>query len=131
MNIPLPLDDASRAKIRPISKAIFNSEYALEAMAFIAQAPQFYAKEVAEKTGCERNYAGTLIKQFAAAKTVERVETESGQPRKVYRRVADCPFWELGLAWLAYLLDEPESDIPRLTLTTNDDSVADRGRGTA
>jgi hypothetical protein len=116
MNIALPLDDSSRARIGAPSKAMFNSEYVLEALAFMAREPRFYAGAIAEATGCERNYAGQILKRLLDARAIELTETEDGQQRKYYKRI-ECPLWELSVAWLAYLLEAPETGVAHLVLT--------------
>ena len=99
MNIELPLDGKQRQQIRPISKALFHSEYAFEALLEIAQQPRFFKSQVAEAAGCQANYAAKFLKRIEDERLIERLPTEDGQRRHYYRKV-ESPVWGflLGLA---------------------------------
>ena len=113
MNIELPLDRKRRARVRPISKGLFRSEYALEAFLLILQSDRFYGAQIAEATGCQPNFAGTLIRRLEAAGLVEAVPPEDGQRRNYYLR-RPSPIWDSLMAILSHLLEEPESEITQL-----------------
>lgn len=114
MNIELPLDGPARKRLRPVSRAVFQSMYALEVLVAIAQADRFYQAELAGLAGCQPNYAGEFMKRLAAGRLIEPVPTEPGQNRIYYRRLPS-PLWDLCLRWATVLLAGEEPDVPRLS----------------
>jgi hypothetical protein len=114
MKISLPLDDKQRSHVRPASKAVFKSRYALEAMVVMAQEDTFFQGQIAEQAGCEPSYAGELMKRFAAAGLIEALPKEPGQVRKYYRSLPS-PLWESSQEFLAHLLSDGPPDVARLT----------------
>jgi hypothetical protein len=114
MKIELPLDGTARNRLRPASRAVFQSKYAFEGMLLIAQEDRFYPSQVAEMTGCEPNFAGTFIKRLATAGLVEPLDHQPGQNRKYYRRLPS-PIWDFCLRWARELLSEPDAPITRLS----------------
>jgi DNA-binding MarR family transcriptional regulator len=113
MNIDLPLDGKQRHKLRPVSKVLLHSEYALEAYLLITQEPRFYAGQLAEVTGCQPSYAGPFVRRLEDAGLVERLPREAGQ-RRVYLQKLPSPVWEMLHQLAIGLLDEPVADIARL-----------------
>jgi hypothetical protein len=93
MNIALPLDRTGRDIIRPVSKALFQSIYALEVMLAIARDERFYQAEVAQAAGCQPNYAQQMIRRVEAASLIEPLPAEPGQIRRYYRRLPS-PLWD-------------------------------------
>ncbi len=108
MNIELPLDRKERSQVRPISKALFHSEFALEAFLEIAQQPRFFKTQVAEAAGCQANYAAKFLKRLEDERLIERLPTEDGQRRHYYRKV-DSPLWASLLDMVDSLLRQERS----------------------
>jgi DNA-binding transcriptional regulator GbsR (MarR family) len=105
MNIELPLDGKQRTQVRPTSKALFHSAYALEAFLLIAQVERFYKAQVAEITGCQPSFASSFIKRLEDAALVEPVPAEEGQ-RRHYLRKAPSPLWGTMIQLTEALLSE-------------------------
>jgi DNA-binding MarR family transcriptional regulator len=112
MKIHSLLDDIERTLVRPTSKAVFNSQYALEALVVIAQEKRFYQGLIAKQTGCEPSYAGEFIKRLEAAHLVESLPKEPGQSRKYYRRLPS-PIWQFCIDLAAHLLAEAPPGVAR------------------
>ena len=93
MNIELPLDGKQRALVRPASKALFKSEYALEVYLLIALEPRFYKGQLARLTGCQPSFASSFIKRLQEERLVEPLSTEEGQQRHYMRKVPG-PIWD-------------------------------------
>jgi DNA-binding MarR family transcriptional regulator len=117
MNIELPLDGKQQEKLRPVSKALFHSEYALEAYLLIAQEPQFYSAQLAEVTGCQPSYAGPFLRRLEDAHLVQRLPQEGGQRRR-YLKKLPSPVWEVLHQLAANLLEEPDAEVTRLPRRT-------------
>jgi hypothetical protein len=113
MNIELPLDGKQRARLRPVSKGLFHSEYALEAFLLILQEPRVYSAQVAGVTGCQPNFAGSLLRRLETGGLVEALPLEEGQRRHYFRR-RPSPIWDPLLEMIGLLLQEPESEVTRL-----------------
>jgi|GEM_PF-3562740 len=113
MKIPLPLDDSQRPRVRPTSKAVFKSQYALEVMLVIAQEDSFYQGQIAKDVGCEPSYVGEFLKHLAAVGLIESLPGEPGQMRKYYRR-APSPLWVSCLELATDLLQTVHPDVTRL-----------------
>jgi predicted transcriptional regulator len=114
MNIELPLDGKQQGSVRPTSKALFHSDFALEAFVLIGQEAKFYGGQLAELTGCKANYASQFLRRLEEAGLIERLPTEPGQARRYFRR-RPSPIWELSLSLAHELLEEPESTVTQLT----------------
>jgi DNA-binding MarR family transcriptional regulator len=114
MNIELPLDRTARKQVRPVSKALFHSEYTVEAMLLMLKQDRFYGAQVAELTGCQPNFASSLLGRLEAAGLVEKLPTESGQLRRYYRR-RPSGVWDALQTIIEELLKEPPTDVARLT----------------
>jgi hypothetical protein len=108
-----PLDGKQRARLAPVSKLFFRSEYALEAFALIAQNERFYNGELAQTTGCQPNFAGTLIERLEQGGLIAPTGREEGQSR-LYFKKTDSPLWPLLLEIVRTTLDEPESEVTQL-----------------
>lgn len=93
MNIELPLDGKQRQGLRPLSRALFQSQYALEAYLLIASSERFYKAQLAEVTGCQPSYATSFLRRLESVQLVERLPTEEGQQRQ-YLRKAPSPIWD-------------------------------------
>ncbi len=113
MKIPLPLDDNQRGLVRPASKAIYKSHYALEAMVVMAQEDRFFQGQIAEQAGCEPSYAGELMKRLEAVGLIEALPKDPGQIRKYYKALPS-PLWGASLQLLTHLLDDAPPDVARL-----------------
>lgn len=114
MNIELPLDRKQRSKVRPLSKALFHSEYALEAYIEIALKSRFYKSQIATAAGCQPNFAGSFLKRLEDERLIERVPTEEGQRRHYFRKV-DSPIWMALLNLSDALLSEgPSATVAQL-----------------
>lgn len=113
--IDLPLDRTAQGRVRPVSRAVFKSDFALELMTAIAQEDRFYSTGLAELApGCKVNYVSeSLVKRLLAAGLIEAAEKPPGQQRDYYRR-RPSPLWELVAPWMASLLDEGGSNLARL-----------------
>ncbi len=96
-----------------MSKPVFGSKYALEAIAFMAQQERFFGGQVAAATGCQANQIGELLKRFERGGLIEPLPDEPGQLRKYYRRLPS-PVWDCCTTLVVSALDEPESDVARL-----------------
>jgi hypothetical protein len=114
MKIQTPLDDSERLRVRPTSKAVFQSHYALEAMLVIAQEDRFYQGQIAKAAGCEPSYASEFMKRLTGARLIEPLPRAPGQARKYHRRLPS-PLWQSCLDLAAHLLAEEHSDVTRLT----------------
>ncbi len=114
MKITLPLDDSQRALVRPVSKAVFSSLYALEAMASMARGERFYQGQVAKDAGCEASYLSEFMKRLAVVGLIEPLPHDPGQARKYYRPLAG-PLWESVIDLLEHLLSEDGSGVARLS----------------
>jgi hypothetical protein len=106
MNIELPLDGKQRARLRPISKTLFHSEYALEAFLLIAKEARFFKGQVAEAAGCQPNYAAAFLKRLEGEQFIERLPTEAGQRRHYFCKVPS-PVWTALVQLTEALLQEP------------------------
>jgi DNA-binding MarR family transcriptional regulator len=84
MNLEPPQDGTTQRRLRPISKALFHSDFALEAFILIAQEDRFYKGQVAKVTGCQPNYAGDFLRRLESHGLIERVPQEEGQTRHYY-----------------------------------------------
>jgi hypothetical protein len=114
MNIELPLDGKQRARIQPISKTLFHSEYALEAFLLMAGEPRFFKGQVAETTGCQANFASSFLKRLEAEGLIERLPTEDGQRRHYFQK-RRSPVWSALVELAENLLQElPEAQVSRL-----------------
>lgn len=113
MKIVLPLDGTARSRVRPVSKAVFNGSFALEALLVMAQEESFYAGQLVELTQCEGSYASALIRKIQAAGLIEPVPAEPGQARKYFQR-CPSPLWALVLEWAKSLLEPPDAEVARL-----------------
>jgi DNA-binding IscR family transcriptional regulator len=78
MNIELPLDGTAKNQVRPVSKALFHSEYTVEAMLLMLSQERFYGAQVAAATGCQPNFASSLLGRLEAAGLVEKLPAEAG-----------------------------------------------------
>jgi hypothetical protein len=114
MKINLPLDGTARHRVRPTSRALFGSEYALEVLLVMAQYDQFYGGGLATLTGCEASYASGLLRRFSDVDLIEALRADPGQVRK-YFRTLPSPIWTAAVALAAALLEQPEADVARLT----------------
>ena len=113
MNIELPLDGNQRERLRPLSKALFQSEYALEACLLLAQEPRFYSAQLAEATGCQPSYAGPFLRRLEKAGLVQRLPQEDGQRRRYLQR-CPSPIWDMLQHLAKDLLDQPDAAVTRL-----------------
>lgn len=116
MNIELPLDGKQRNRIRPASKALFHSDYALEAFLVIAQTPRFYKSQISDITGCQPSFATSFVNRLEAGHLVEPVPTEEGQRRK-YLRKSPSPIWNSMIHLASELLSEealPSAEVTHL-----------------
>jgi DNA-binding MarR family transcriptional regulator len=108
-----PLDGKQRERLRPLSKLLFRSEYALEAFALIAQKDRFYNGELAETTGCQPNFASQLIKRLEQGGLIEPIEREEGQSRHYFEKT-ESALWPLFLEIVRVTLSEPEAEVTQL-----------------
>lgn len=92
MNIDFPLDGTARGIVQPVSKALFQSIYALELMLAIGRSDRFFQAGLAAAAGCQPNYAQQLMKRLETAGLIEPVPREPGQLRHYYRRLPS-PIW--------------------------------------
>jgi hypothetical protein len=113
MNIDLPLDGTTRDKLRPVSKALYGSDFVLEALLVMAQEPRFFGGQLAAMSGCEGSYASALLKRFAEVKLIETLPKEPGQSRKYYRTLPS-PLWDASVSLAESLLAEPHQGISHL-----------------
>jgi len=114
MNIELPLDGSLRAQVRPVSKALFHSDYSVEAMLLILGRERFYGAEIASATGCQPNFASSLLSRLEAAGLVEKLPSEDGQLRRYYRR-RPSPIWDALGQIVEELVKEPAAQVAQLT----------------
>ncbi len=87
-----------------MSKALFQSIYALEIMLSIARSERFYQAEVAAAAGCQANYAQQLIRRLETAALIEPLPREPGQVRHYYRRLPS-PLWQFCEDLAGHLLE--------------------------
>lgn len=114
MNIELPLDGNQRSRLRPVSKALFHSEYALEAFLLMVQEPRFFKQQVANASGCAPNFAAAFLKRLEGERLIERISTEEGQRRHYFQKVPS-PVWDALLQLAESLLRQPqEAQVARL-----------------
>jgi hypothetical protein len=113
MKIELPLDGRQRSRLRPVSKALFHSDYALEAFLLILNEEQFFSGQVAEVVGCQANYAGIFVKRLQKAGLVEALPREAGQ-RRHYFRQRPSAIWRAIEALIESALDEPQAEVTAL-----------------
>jgi hypothetical protein len=113
MNIELPLDGTARDKLRPVSKALYGSDFVLEALLVMAQEPRFFGGQLATLSGCEGSYASGLLKRFVEVRLIETLPKEPGQSRKYYRTLPS-PLWEASVALAQSLLTEPHAGVSHL-----------------
>ncbi len=113
MNIELPLDGKQRTLVRPLSKALFHSDFALESFLLISREDRFYGGQLAEVSGCKPNYAGQFLRRLEGEGLVERLPQEPGQVRQYFRRVPS-PIWDSLASMVEGLLDQPQSTVTRL-----------------
>lgn len=111
--IEVPLDGKQRERLRPISKLLFHSDYALEAFVLIAQEDRFYNGELAQKTGCQPNFASQLVRRLQHGALIEPIPREEGQSRHYFRRT-ESPVWPLLLEIARATLAEPETEVTQL-----------------
>jgi hypothetical protein len=114
MNLELPLDGTTSARLRPVSKLLFHSEYTAEAILLMLTKDRFYGAQIAAATGCQANFAGSLLARFESAGLVEKLPQEEGQLRRYYRRRASTIWDSLGTI-VEELLNEPPPEVARLT----------------
>lgn len=105
MNIELPLDGKQRERVRPLSKTLFQSEYALEAFLLIAGSQRFYKAQLAAITGCQPSYASSFLHRLQKDGLVEPAPAEEGQ-RRQYLKKAPSPIWETLIRLAEELLQE-------------------------
>lgn len=114
MKIDLPLDGTLRDRLRPLSKAIFKSEYALEIFLVMASADRFYASEFAALVpGCQGSFVNETIRRLCGAGLIKPLAKEPGQQRNYYRRVSS-PFWDLVTVWARALIDSASHNVAQL-----------------
>lgn len=113
MKISLPLDDSQRALVRPTSKALFGSLYALEAMVSMSQGKAFYQGSVAKDVGCEASYLSEFMKRLAVVGLIELLDKDPGQVRKYYRQLPS-PLWPSCVDLVDHLLREQDPGVTRL-----------------
>jgi len=114
MNIELPLDGNQRSQLRPVSKALFHSEYALEAFLLMAREPRFFKGQVANAAGCAPNFAASFLQRLEGEQLIERLPTEDGQRRHYFRKV-NSPVWDALVQLADSLLQQPqEAQVSRL-----------------
>lgn len=111
--IELPLDGKQRDKLRPLSKLLFHSEYALEAYALIAQRERFYNGELADIAGCQPNFASQLIKRLKEGGLIRPMDSEEGQSRNYFEKT-ESALWTLILQLAEATLGEPEAEVTQL-----------------
>lgn len=93
--LQLPLTDTQRDLVRPTSKAVFQSIYALEFLCLIAQERRFYQSQLAKAAGCNANHAGQFMKRLTGGGLIAPAgEPEPGQQRHYFQR-AESPLWEV------------------------------------
>jgi len=100
--------------VRPLSKAVFNGAFVLEALVAIAQLDRFYGGQLCELTGCEGSYASALIKKLLDADLIEALRREEGQSRKYFRR-RPSPLWHLAIEWADSIVNPKETGVARLS----------------
>jgi hypothetical protein len=108
MNIDLPLDGASRERMRPLSRALFNSACAFEALILIAQRERFFPKELADLAGCHGSYSGQLLRRLEGGGLVKPLPRDPSTRNRFYVRLPS-PVWARVLSLADDLLDEPNS----------------------
>jgi hypothetical protein len=113
MNIELPLDGKQRSRLRPVSKGLFHSEYALEAFLLILNQKQFFSGQVADATGCQPNFAGALVRRLQKAGLVEALPRDPGQRRHYFRR-RPSGIWQAIEALIQSVLEEPQGEVTAL-----------------
>lgn len=96
-----------------MSKALFHSDYTAEAILLMLRKERFYGAELAAVTGCQPNFAGSLLGRFEAAGLVERLPPEDGLIRRYYRRLPS-PVWDALQQIIEELLKEPPAQVTRL-----------------
>lgn len=106
MKIELPLDGKSRDRVRPMSRAVFKSDFYLELLAAIAQLDEFYATGLLELVpGATGSFVNGVLKRLADADLIESCGKQPGQLREYYHR-HDSVLWDLVVTWLDSLLDD-------------------------
>jgi hypothetical protein len=113
MNLELPLDGTTRSKLRPTSKALFRSDFALEAYLLIAGQDRFYKGQLAKATGCQANFAGDFLRRLESNRLIERLPQEEGQTRHYYRKLPS-PIWTFIKDLAQGILDQPEGTVTQL-----------------
>jgi hypothetical protein len=119
MKISLPLDDSQRDLVRPTSKALLGSQYALEATISMAQGERFYQGQVAKDAGCEPSYLSEFMKRLAAVGLIEMIDLDPGQLRKYYRRLPS-PLWQFSVDLVDHLLNADASRVAQLSARRRD-----------
>jgi hypothetical protein len=114
MNLELPLDGTARSRVRPVSKALFHSEYTAEAILLMLGEDRFYGAQIAAATGCQPNFASSLLTRFESVGLLERLPPEEGQLRRYYRRRPSTMWDSLGTI-IEDLLKEPPPQVAQLT----------------
>lgn len=114
MNIELPLDGKQRQRIRPVSKTLFHSEYAVEAFLLIAESQRFYKAQFAELTGCQPSFASSFLQRLERERLVESAPSEEGQ-RRQYLQKAPSPIWEALVRLAEDLLSEDTAEDAQVT----------------
>jgi len=103
-----------RANVRPVSKALFHSEYAAEAMLLMLREDRFYGAQVAAATGCQPAFASSLLARLETAGLIEKLPAKDGQLRRYYRRIPSAT-WD-GIAMVIEdALNEPPAGVARLS----------------
>jgi hypothetical protein len=113
MKIDLPLDRTARAIIQPVSKALFQSIYAIEIMLAIAQTDRFYQAQLAEIAGAQPNYAQQMMRRLESAGVIEPMASEPGQVRHYYRRLPS-PLWGFCADLTLDLLSRSDAQVTHL-----------------
>jgi hypothetical protein len=113
MKIDLPLDGARQARIRALSRPLFGSKYALEALVLIALEERFFQGQISTATGCGANQIGELLRRLEHGGLIEPLSHEPGQTRKYFRR-RPSPVWDFCTTLAAAVMDEPEVPVARL-----------------
>jgi len=122
MNLELPLDGKSRAKLRALSDVVFGSAASLEILLAFALNDEVYIGELAHLAGAHESYTSTFVRRLETVGVVEQAPRAAGMRRKYYRR-RESPMWHLVVAWTEDLLHPTdEVRITRLVSPTEDSS---------
>jgi hypothetical protein len=90
----------------------------MEAFLLMLREKRFFSGQVARVTGCQPNFAGTLVRRLEAAGLVEALPREAGQRRHYYQR---CPsaIWHAIETMIETALIEPQGEVTALPKRTN------------